>query len=635
MRPNMCGIAGIYDRHGTNDASAVSRMLDVQAHRGPDGCGTWADPGIVLGHRRLAFLDLSHEGAQPMQYGEDRYVITYNGEVYNYVELRDTLRRLGHEFRSTSDTEVLLAAYAEWGPDCLSRFNGMFAFAIWDRRERSLFVARDRLGIKPLTYTWDGRRFGFASESKALHAAGLAPGGMNPDAVYEYLARGYTSEGRSFHGGVHVLEPGTAIMLGENVPMRTWQWWSPERSEDAAFGDAQEWSEAVGELLDDAVRIRLRADVPVGAHLSGGLDSSALTAAAARHHAGSDPFHTFTGAFTDDAASDERRWARAVAAHAGVEMHEVEIGVDELADEFARILWHMDEPIAGPGVFPQLKVCDLVARERVKAVLGGQGGDELFGGYLRHRALYWKRRMGSAGPMGRAGAAIELARMARGEWRRVRRTSTRASDGYLDPEFLASVDPMLREQVRRGALAHADVRELLWHDLRCYLPGLLHVEDRTSMAASIESRTPLLDYRLVELALRIPSDLLFEPGNPKPLLRSAVADWLPREVVQRRDKKGFPTPLHWWRERPALRDMVLDLTIAGRPESAGGWSSPGAAGSASVFSADYLAGVNGFQPSELWTVLTVNGWLSHLGSGAFARPRSSGSIPSAAVRAVA
>ena len=620
----MCGIAGIYDRQGDSDSSAVSRMLDVQAHRGPDGCGMWADPGIVLGHRRLAFLDLSHEGAQPMSYGEDRYVITYNGEVYNFIELRATLEQLGHAFRSSSDTEVLLAAYAEWGVDCLQRLNGMFAFGIWDRRERTLFVARDRLGVKPLAYTWDGRRFGFASEAKALHAAGLAPGGMDPDAVYEYLARGYTSGGRSFHADVHVLEPGHALLMSDDAPLRTWQWWNPERGEDAAFGSAQDWADAVGELLDDAVRIRLRADVPVGAHLSGGLDSSAIVAAAARHHTGDQPFHTFTGAFTDDAASDERRWARAVAEHChGVEMHEVEIGVDQLADQFSRILWHMDEPIAGPGVFPQLQVCDLVARQRVKAVLGGQGGDELFGGYLRHRALHYRRSMQSGGPLGRAAATFELARMARGEWRRVRRTSTRVQDEQLSPTFLARVDPAVRDEVRRGAMGYSNVRELMWHDLRNYLPGLLHVEDRTSMAASIESRTPLLDYRLVELALRIPSELLFARNDPKPLLRRAVAPWLPKEVVGRRDKKGFPTPLHWWQERPALRELVLDLTVAGRgaADVGGGWTVPDERGGEAVFGSEYLAGATRFEASELWTVLTVNGWLSRLEQGAYAQPR--------------
>ena len=599
---------------------AVSRMLDVQAHRGPDGSGTWVDPGIVLGHRRLAFLDLSQDGAQPMAYGEDRYVITYNGEVYNYLELREELRALGHAFHTGSDTEVLLSAFAEWGRDCLARLNGMFAFAIWDRTTEELFVARDRLGVKPLAYTWDGRRFAFASEVKALHAAGLAPGGMNPDAVYEYLARGYTSEGRSFHRGVSMLEPGHALVISARAPLQTWCWWNPDRTEDTAFGDADAWAERIGEVLDDAVRLRLRADVPVGAHLSGGLDSSAIVASAARHSGGETV--TFTGAFTDDAASDERQWARAVSDQYGLVQHEVEIGVDQLADQFERILWHLDEPIAGPGVFPQLLVCDLAAEHGIKAVLGGQGGDELFGGYLRHRALHWKQQLAGGSPGRRVTAALELASLARGEWRRVRRTSTRVTDEQLDPAFLAQVDPALREQVRRGALEHASARELMWHDLRAYLPALLHVEDRVSMAASIESRTPLLDYRLVELVLRTPTELLFARGEGKPLLRAAVRDWLPGSVVARRDKKGFPTPLHWWKERPALRDLVLDLTTPGRsrPEVGRGWSVGGEGSGAAVFSDAYLAGSHDFQPSELWTVMTVNGWLSRLDDGAYAQP---------------
>ncbi|MCZ4497439.1 MAG: asparagine synthase, partial [Thermoleophilia bacterium] len=538
-------------------------------------------------------------------------------EVYNFVELRAELERAGHTFRSTSDTEVLLAAYAEWGVQCLDRLNGMFAFGIWDRRERTLFVARDRIGVKPLVYTWDGSRFGFASEAKALHAAGLAGGGVDATAVYEYLARGYTSAGRSFHEGVQVLEPGHALLMSDDMPLRTWSWWNPAREEDAAVGSAAEWADQVAELLDDAVRIRLRADVPVGAHLSGGLDSSAIVAAAARHHGGDADFQTFTGAFTDDAASDERQWSRAVASHAGVATNEVEIGVDQLAEHFNRILWHMDEPIAGPGVFPQMMVCDLVAQRGIKAVLGGQGGDELFGGYLRHRALHWKQGMQSGSALGRANAALELASLARGEWRRVRRTSTRVTDAQLSPDFLDRVDPMVREEVRRGSLQSTNVRELMWHDLKAYLPALLHVEDRTSMAASIESRTPLLDYRLVELSLRIPSELLFERGAPKPLLRRAVSDWLPSEVANRRDKKGFPTPLHWWEDRPALRDLVLDLTTRGR--SGGAWNLPSESGGA-VFRDSYLAEATGFQASELWTVLTVNGWLSKLDHGAYAKP---------------
>ncbi|MBC7460423.1 MAG: asparagine synthase C-terminal domain-containing protein, partial [Thermoleophilia bacterium] len=311
----------------------------------------------------------------------------------------------------------------------------------------------------------------------------------------------------------------------------------------------------------------------------------------------------------------ERQWARAVAEQHELVQHEVEIGVDQLAAQFDRILWHLDEPIAGPGVFPQLLVCDLAADWNIKAVLGGQGGDELFGGYLRHRALHYKQqaRTGSLGE--RLSAAAELFTLARGEWKRVRRTSTRVTDEQLDPTFLAQVDPSLREEVRRGALGHASARDLMWHDLRAYLPALLHVEDRVSMAASIESRTPLLDYRLVELMLTAPTELLFARGEGKPLLRAAVRDWLPESVVARRDKKGFPTPLHQWRDRPALRALVMELTSTTTVRAVADGEV------AAVFNAEYLAGVEGFEASELWTVMTVNGWLAKLDHGAYAQPR--------------
>lgn len=610
----MCGIAGIFDRNNHVDTAAVGRMLDVQSHRGPDGSGTWADRGVVLGHRRLAIIDLTDDGAQPMAFGDERWVITYNGEIFNYVELRDELRAAGHAFRSQSDTEVVLAAYAEWGTECLHHFNGMFAFAIFDRRERTLFAARDRLGIKSLVYTWDGYRFAFASEAKALHAAGVAPGGMNPDAVYEYLARGYTSGGRSFHAGITMLEPGCALLINDAKPLRMWEWWTPDRSEDDGFGDRDAWAEHIATLLDDAVRLRLRSDVRVGAHLSGGLDSSAVVAAAARH--GGSDVHTFTGAFTDDAASDERVYARAVAAQYGLTQHEVEIGVDELPRQFARILWHMDEPIAGPGVFPQMLVNDLAKSAGFTVALGGQGGDELFGGYLRHRALHWKLQLKHGSLRERSVAGFELARLARSEWRRVRRTSSRVGDARLSPEFLAQVDPALREEVRAHVLGYSSVRDLMWHDLRTYLPALLQVEDRTSMAASIESRTPMLDYRLVEASLRIPTKLLFEPGRPKPLLHRAVGSWLPEQVADRRDKKGFPTPLHHWKDRPELSLLVRDLTRAGQGAPRG-WDF---ASVAPVFAADYLESAESFQASELWTVLTINGWLARLESGSYARP---------------
>jgi asparagine synthase (glutamine-hydrolysing) len=616
----MCGIAGILDRSRRVERDEVDRMLAVLEHRGPDGSGVWCEDGAGLGHRRLSIIDLSDAGAQPMHW-RDRYVVTYNGEIYNYVELRAELEQVGIEFHSSSDTEVLLAAYAHWGEECLHRLNGMFAFAVYDRHERTLLCARDRLGVKPLLYAWNGYRFVFASEAKALLACGAVSGECRPDAVYEYLARGYTSAGRSFYRGVEALEPGCALRVGPSGLLRTWEWWRPDRSEDDSLRSREEWAERVAEVLDDAVRLRLRSDVPVGAHLSGGMDSSAVVAAAARH--GGAEVHTFTGAFVDDARSDERAWSRAVNARYDLMAHEVEIGVDELPEHFARILWHMDEPIAGEGVFPQLLVCDLAGAHGFTVVLGGQGGDELFGGYLRHRALHYKHQLLHGSPLRRGTAFLELSRRAAGEWRRVLRSSTRVQDSDLAPSFLASIDADLRGQVRRSRLSFDSARELMWHDLRTYLPALLHVEDRTSMAASIESRTPLLDYRLVELSLRIPERFLFEPGEPKPLLRRAVRSWLPDIVANRRDKKGFPTPLHYWHKRPALRELVESLTTprGSGPAASGDWfaASEHAAGR-TVFADAYLARRDSFQPSELWTVLTVNGWLSRLEAGAFSEP---------------
>ena len=592
----MCGIAGIVTRAGAADAEAVARMMAVLEHRGPDGDGHWAEDEVALGHRRLAIIDLSDGGRQPMHSHDDRFVVTYNGELYNYLELRAELEREGVRFRSASDTEVLLEAYARWGRAALQRFNGMFAVAIFDRLERSLFLARDRLGVKPLAWTWDGSTLGFGSEVKALVAGGLVTGEYNAEAVYEYLARGYTSDGRSFYAGVNVLPPGTWLELGRDGQPVLRQWWQPERApvEDGTARD--EWAEQVASLLEDAVRVRLRSDVPVGAHLSGGLDSSAVVAAAAR--SGSSRIETFTGAFVDEAGFDERAHSRAVVERYGLVGHEIEISIDDLPGQFERLVWHMDEPIAGEGVFPQLLVCDLARAHGFIVVLGGQGGDELFGGYLRHRALHYKRALRSASPRGRFAAAVELVRLAASEWRRVRRTSSRVGDEALAPGFLARVDPAFREEVRRSRLSFDSAADLMWWDLKNYLPALLHVEDRTSMAASIESRTPLLDYRLVELALRIPERMHFQPQVPKPVLRAGVRGWLPTQVAERRDKRGFNVPLHRWQDTPRLRELVLDLT---RPEAT--------PDERAIFAADYVAGRDGLAPSQLWSVLSVNGWL--------------------------
>ena len=585
----MCGIAGIYDTLARDNEGEVDRMLHALVHRGPDGSGSFSEGPMSLGNRRLAILDLSDAAAQPMVDRAGRYVLTYNGEIFNYRELRDELRRAGRKFTSDGDTEVLLAALAEWGADALPRLNGMFAFALYDRRDRTLFCGRDRLGVKPFVYVWDGKRFAFGSEHKALLAGGFGTAEPSPEAVYEYLVRGYTTGGRSFFSGMHSLLPGSSVWLGPNGSPRFRRWWTSPVPED---GEAEpgELVDRVGELLDDAVRLRLRSDVPVGAHLSGGLDSSAVVGAAARH--ATSPLVTFTGAVRGDAQSDERPFARAVNAKWGLVGREVEVGHEEFAASFDRILGCLDEPVAGPGVFPQLAVCDLARRHGVKVVLGGQGGDELFGGYIRHQALHQRTRVADGAPAARARALASLATLGLRERQRLRQTRRRVSDHELEPAFLALVDPIFREEVRRTPAAR-DVGELMRWDLEHYLPALLHVEDRTSMAASLESRTPLLDYRLVELARRVPSWHHFEQG-PKSLLRAAVHDWLPGIVAARTDKRGFPTPVHLWRKQPAIKELVRELT---------------GSRTTTVFTSAYLRRALRLPASELWTVMMVQAWL--------------------------
>jgi asparagine synthase (glutamine-hydrolysing) len=368
-------------------------------------------------------------------------------------------------------------------------------------------------------------------------------------------------------------------------------------------------SEQLAALIDDAVQLRLRSDVPVGAHLSGGLDSSAVTASAAR--AVGRGLVTFTGAFPSDPEGDERRFARSLAERYGLRAHEAEISIGGLSDAFDRILWHLDEPVAGPGVFPQLVVCDLTARQGVKVVLVGHGGDELFGGYLRHRLVHYRRMAASGGPVRRMRAARQLVLLALQNAARARRTATRVSDANLAPAFLASVDTGFRDHVRRSSLASGSASELMLWDLRAYLPSLLQVEDRVSMAASLESRTPLLDHRLVDAALAIPEEALFAPGEPKPALRSAVAAWLPPEIAARRDKRGFPTPLQQWKRSPGLRGLVKRLTAEIDDDEM------------SVFSREYLGRRERFSPSELWTVITIQGWL-RMFSSANLGPREAG-----------
>jgi asparagine synthase (glutamine-hydrolysing) len=596
----MCGIAGIFGPNALAGAQDTLRtMLDSMAHRGPDGDGTWTDAngGGGIAHKRLAIID-PEGGQQPMTNEDETLWITFNGCIYNYQDIQRTLRAKGHRFRTHSDTEVIVHAYEEWGPACVEKFNGMWAFAIWDTRNQKLFCSRDRIGIKPFYFVQQPERFTFASEVKALLAARAVKPAADKDGIRHYLTFQYCLADRTMFQNVHSLPPGhnLTIQLGE-APQITQYW-------DLAFNidtehDEDYFVDRLSRTLEDAVRLRLRSDVPLGTHLSGGLDSS-LVACLARLLLGDAPLKTFSGAFREGQAFDETRYAKIASEAARTEYLETYLSAGDFADSFEKIIWHMDQPAAGPGVFPQFFVSKL-ASEHVKVVLGGQGGDEIFVGYARYLVAYLEECLKGA----------------------IRNTAHRAEYvatlETIVPSLptLESYEPMLRSFWRQGlfdapakryfalmnrfadseALLHPDLKldtartfnefqadfdvpdaaaminRILRFDLKNHLQSLLHVEDRTSMAWGLESRVPLLDYRLIELMASIPPVIKFKNGLLKYIFRKAVANVVPPQIYNRTDKMGFPVPFAQW-SKGELRNYVGDLLLSQRCRERGLFNPP-------------------------------------------------------------
>jgi asparagine synthase (glutamine-hydrolysing) len=513
----VCGIAGIW---GGGDLAAMVRRL---VHRGPDDEGTHADGPMQLGVRRLSVIDLV-TGHQPLATADGRVWIAYNGELFNYLELRSELEGRGRVFRTRSDTEVVVSAWAEWGPDCLARFVGMFAFAIWDGRE--LFLVRDRLGEKPLFWTRDGARLLFASEIKALLAE--VPAVPNVDERFPVLEAAIEPE--TLFKGIWSLEPGHFLRWDGRAVNVTRYWSLPEGPVDAR--SEEELAEELRALLADAVRLRLRSDVPVGLFLSGGLDSS-LLAALAR------PDQVFTCRLPYGDAYDEYAHAQTVARALGVEPRTVVLTPEDFQREFPRIVWHLDQPIATTSSAAEFALARL-AREHVTVVLGGQGSDEAFGGYVRHVLLTEEQRLG----------ASELLRqyrpLAHILWGR---------DVFGDPAV------RYFELLRRGrgdeGPALARLREAFGRsgslvdrlgaaDFALTFPSLILMNDRAAAAYGLENRTPFLDHRIVEFAFRLPAAAKIRGLTTKAILRRVARGLVPDAIVDRPDKKGLGVPVHRW-----------------------------------------------------------------------------------------
>jgi asparagine synthase (glutamine-hydrolysing) len=579
----MCGIAGAVALRGyvPDLDRSLATMNTLIAHRGPDGEGQWIHPKGAAGltMRRLAIIDLE-TGQQPME-DESGNQLVHNGEIYNYVELRQILGERG--FRTTSDTEVVLRAYGRWGEQCLDKLRGMWAFALWDESSHSMFIARDRFGIKPLYYTVADGVLYFASEVKALLPF-VSEIATDLDALKDYLSFQFCLGGKTLFRGVSELPPGHFLRVRDGVVdvRRYWEiYFRPDFDHTARY-----FEERIRTLLDESIELHLRADVPIGAYVSGGLDSSIVASLAATRSPSQ--LIGFNGRFAEDPAFDERRYAEELAAYRDFPLEGVNVEEKQFVDRIEDVVYHLDFPVAGPGSFPQFIVSELAARSR-KVVLGGQGGDEIFGGYVRYLIAYFEQCIKGAiqGTMHSGNFVVTYESIipnlvALRDYKPLLQEFWR--DGLfdeLDARYFRLINraPTLGDEVNWSLLGdyspyeafrsvfHGDnvhkesyFDSMTHFDFKTLLPALLHVEDRVSMAHGLESRVPFLDHPIVEIAATMPADVKFKDGHTKHVLKQAFGDLLPPGIRGRTDKMGFPVPLQDWIARPGeVREFVFDI----------------------------------------------------------------------------
>ncbi len=590
----MCGIAGLIESLPAS-AHLLGRMLTQIAHRGPDGEGIWSTQlengrALALGHRRLAILDLTEAANQPMLDRSGRFVLTYNGEIYNYLEVAAELRTLGVSFQSHSDTEVLLEAYRHWGVSCLDRLNGMFAFALYDSVRGLLFCARDRYGEKPFLFGGDDSFFAFASEYKAL----LQHPGLSLDIDETRLLRaaynpstGLDAERDTVFRSVQQLLPGEAMEVDvHTLKRRIWRYWQITPPEKYHQRPGAEVFADFRELLTDSVRLRLRSDVPVGSCLSGGLDSSAIVCIVRRLLGDDAPYNTFTGRFPGTHA-DEWHYAQQVVDAAGVASHVVEPTADGFVDDLADFMWFNELPVGGSSQYAQWSVFRLATQHGVTVLLDGQGADEILGGYEQYFAKYVAalRATGDAGrlarelPQIRARYPLALAPPARALRDRLpfRFRHWLANERGMGTSLLYGLQPDVAQQLhgesalpelpRFNPLANALVQDSFGR----FLTTLLRYGDRNSMAHSREVRLPFCDHRIAEFVMRLPPHLLMGEVQTKRLLRESMRGILPEGIRTRWNKQGFRPPQELWFKSPRFLGMARDVLASSRFRDSAYW----------------------------------------------------------------
>ena len=579
----MCGIAGIVEFNNLDEKlqSKLEVMGNILAHRGPDDKGIWIHENLNIGftHRRLSIIDLSTAGKQPMSDNGGNWII-FNGEIYNYKQI--ALELNVNQFKSKSDTEVILLAYRKWGRKCLNKFRGMFAFVIWDEDKKELFCARDHFGIKPFYYFTYGEKFYFASEIKALLPF-KSEIKTNKEGFKDYLTFQLCLNGKTLFEGIEELKPASFLTFSKNkLKIQTyWEvFYEPDFSKSEKY-----FQKKFTELLTNSVQAHMVGDVPVGAYISGGYDSSSIGSIANSFSNGN--FIGFTGKFSKHGEQfDESIYASLVANQNNFELKSIDISSNDFIDNISKVIYHLDHPVAGPGSFSQYMVSKL-ASKYMKVVVGGQGGDEIFGGYTRYLIAYFEQCI-KAAIEGNANSGnfvvtyesiipnlIALKNykpMIQQFWR----------DGLFDSMDnryfnLINRAPNLNREINWTELEPYSSREdflrifngenfrkesyfdrMTHFDFKTLLPGLLHVEDRMSMAHGLESRVPLIDRKIVELAAKVPANIKFKNGEMKYLFKKIVKPFLPKKVYNRKDKMGFPTPINDW-FKGELKEFVLDI----------------------------------------------------------------------------
>jgi asparagine synthase (glutamine-hydrolysing) len=633
----VCGITGFWDFRKIATKADLSSMTDTLAHRGPDDAGLFFDlrQAVGLGHRRLAIIDLSSQARQPMGNDSGSVWVTFNGEIYNYRELRQELICEGHQFRTNSDTEVIVTSYEQWGIQCISRFRGMFAFVLWDVNRNKLFLVRDRLGVKPLYYFWDGRLLLFGSELKALEAYRGFKRDLNPESLSLYLRFGYVPSPQCIYANTYKVRPGCYLEVSANGSLSEVCYWDLFEISKSPIIEKSE-AEVEQELLSvlcEAFSYRLVSDVPVGIFLSGGIDSS-LVAAVLKCEVGKS-LQALTVGF-DDVDTDESFWARAVAQHLGMEHIEVHCSFKEALDIVPKLSEIYDEPFSDNSAIPTYLICKK-AREHVKVVLSGDGGDEFFCGYNFYREYnsFWEKITSiptlqdvlfSVGHSGYKALVTKLVNLfcrllphinayslsdKINKWFSII-TASDFLEAYVlaksnwSHEQLKYLTPDLQSDISFKdfpKVDHGPLPVMMLFDAKIYLPDDLLVKvDRASMAVGLEAREPLLDHKLVEYALSLPLRYKYSNRTTKYILKRILYKYLPRELVDR-PKRGFGAPLEHWLLNSSLKSLILEYLNPRRIREQG------------IFSPSYIQKmVNDVQrgiwvnPNKIWNLVAFELW---------------------------